>query len=230
MLKRIQQVRLVHLQTIVFVLNWFPNGLGLFLYKIFSRLGWTTDYVKYLTPFVFLNYAVFILCPLSYVFLLEEIPFVKIFAPCLWKDNMATLPVTVVNIEENEPEMFGWNVNPPLRPKQGAHVTEISKSHISNKVRIMNENNYNNLKLIEMTHITTVGVTGPSDCLSFTTTKGNFGQNFYYNQCAPILALLTPTTSAKLKNIAVQLHAEPIENPYNDNAILDNQRNCETLI
>lgn len=201
-MKRTRKARFVHLHTIVLIFTWFPHGLGIFLYKILARFGWTTDYVKYLTPLVILNYIVFILCPLSYVILLEEMPILKIFAPCFWKSAINT---TITNgIDKNvhpdirNPEIFGWRVKPPLKPR----LSLLSKRGV--KI----EENYNSIDFMERSFLTTVGVTEISVYRSPSITRIIPWQNPIQANPSSILAVLSSPTSDKSECTLVVLESE----------------------
>lgn len=227
MMKRIRQVRFVHLQTLVFVAGWFPDGLRIFLYRLLSRLGWKTNYFQFLIPSVFLNYAVFILCPLSYVFLLEEISTANILAPC-WQRKASSLPLQIENCTQAEPEIFGWRVDPELMCRSKVPWNPKSTSS-SNKPGNKTVENYNKFELSEMSRISTVGVTGTSETLPCSKTKAIPEKNHVYVQDSSIPALLTPSNTIKLEHLVVELHVEP--KPHNvEDEVAVRKNSCETVV
>ncbi len=81
----------------------------------------------------------------------------------------------------------------------------------------------------EMSRISTAGVSITSDCVKNTVPRILIIEPSSSAQCSSIPSLLTPTTSARLENIAVELHPEP--NWINgENEMSCFKRNCETLI
>lgn len=213
-------MRFVHLHTVVLLFTWFPHGLGIFLYKTLTRIGWSIDFVKYLTPLVFLNYVVFILCPLSYVILLEEMPVSKFFIACFRKSDKSD---TTSNDDENfhqfEPEIFGWRVNPPLKQKSTFSTQTAAK---------IKERN-NSFDFMEKSWFTTVGVTGTSECISSSITRITPWRLCVQVERVSIPALLPPSTSVRLENVSVELHLEP-EDPNIEHETEFGMRNNETLV
>lgn len=107
MTKRIQKIRFVHLLTILLIFARFPNGLVLFLHKIFAPLDRTTVFVNYIAKINVLGYTALILCPFPYVFMLEDIFFPKLFLP-YFLISTCILPVVVVeNSVRNQPKPSG---------------------------------------------------------------------------------------------------------------------------
>lgn len=209
MAKRIQQVRFVYLHTFVFILNWFPNGLGLYLYKIFSRLGWTPDFVKFLTPLVYLNYSVFILCPLSYIFLLENMTITQILVPCFQKNSETNI---VLNDDNNclhgrgkiNPMIHHTSTTAPKeKPATKANKTAIEESSVRVEVH-------------EMSRMNTIGVTDTTTRSSFLGTKLNCKQESFWEQEPSIPESLAQINSTMLKYIVVQIHAEPAKQQENE--------------
>ncbi len=85
--KQIRQVRYVYFHTILILLFWIPNGVNIFMFKILIRYDENTEHMKKVAPLVALSYAVYFLCPLSYVFLLAKMPVVQVLVPCYRSSN-----------------------------------------------------------------------------------------------------------------------------------------------
>lgn len=223
MMKRIRQIRFVHLQTIVFVAGWFPDGLRIFLYRLLNRLGWTTDYIKFLIPSVFLNYAVFILSPLGYVFLLEDITTANIFAPCFQR-NASGLPLHIDNCTQAEPEIFGWRVDPELMGKSKIPLAPKS-TNLSSKPGNKAAGKYNSFVLSEMSRISTVGVTGMSETLPHSVKKAIPPKDTACIQDSSIPGLITPPSATQIEHHVVDVHSEPkYHNDENEIVLSENNR------
>lgn len=202
MAKQIRQVRFVYLHTFVFILNWFPNGLGRYLYKIFSRLGWTPDFVKFVTPLVYLNYSVFILCPLSYIFLLENITIAQILVPCFQKNSETNI---LLNDDNKGPHARG-KISPMMDHKSNT-APEEKRATKANKTAI--EESSVRVEVHEMSRMNTIGVTETTARSSFLGNELNCIQESFWEQDASIPESLSQINSTMLEYIVVQMHAEP---------------------
>lgn len=224
----LQQVRFVQRHTIILLLTWFPHGIAAFLYKLFAWLGWTSDSLKYTLPLAFLLYILFILCPLSYVFLLEELSMVKILAPCLRTTDTSNLQLNVGSHRQNDPEAFDLVVNPTIKQKSKVPVKETSVTW-SKKTGVQINEIPDNFRLVDVSRYTTVGVTETSKSASVAVPiiiSEEVSINMI-NCSTP--ALVTPSTTRRLENIAAEVHFEP-EVPNNEEETVFTMRNIETLI
>ncbi len=204
MARRLRKIRFVHLHTFLFVLGWFPGGLRSFIFKLLKRLGKDTDYMHLFLPSVFLHYAVFILCPLSYVFLLEEIKVAEVFVPCIFR-KVSRLPLDI----EAKPK-----VEPP--------ATTLLNQKPTTKREVKLVTFCNSFQLMEMSRVSTFGVTETSASLS-----GSMSKITPIKRCVNIPA--TPSSALKLKQIRVEVHTEPIPLKRDAKVVLS-KRNLETLV
>lgn len=222
MTKRVKQIRYVHLHTIVLIFGWFPTGVVLFLLNVSAPVDPNTDFIKHHAIIFVLCNIVLILCPLSYVFILEDISFTKFCVPC-FLTNTSSLPVVIYSYRQNDPEAFGCRVNPinPLLsvPPKERLVTWSKKTG----VRIQ--------KNIDVSLLTTVGLTAPSSSLSHSKPPVFSSGNSSYVHACSTPALMTPSTSAKQQTFAVevQVHVEPniVEG---ENEMEFGERNTEKMI
>lgn len=228
MTKRVKKVRFVHLHTIVLIFGWFPHGLLLFLFKISAPLDWTTIFTKYVAILIMLGYTVFTLCPLSYVFMLEDASVVKFFVPCFLR-NTSYLPVFNENNGQNEPELYGFRVdtitNPQSKLPQKERIVTWSK-----KTGVKIQGHYN-FERGEMSFLTTVGLTATSNTSSLALPQLIWSEQSSFVQACSIPTLMTPSTSTKLQTfaVAVEVHVQP-RNAERESEMVSSERNTETLI
>lgn len=229
MMKRIRQVRFVQFHTIILIVVGFPVGLAIFLYRIFIRLRLITqaDTVAYLIPFHVLSYTEFLLCPLSYAFLLEDWSIARILVPCLRQVNPPNLPL---NLDDNDaqsaPQVYGWKVDPIPKRQSSVKLKEKSVTW-SAKTGIQFKADPNNFELVEMSLLTTVGLTHTSGSVSQARPQIVSSEHSIFSQESSIPSLLTPSTAAKLQNIAVEVHREH-RNPNDTDEEMHDMRNSET--
>ncbi len=154
---------------------------------------------------------------------------VDVFLPFCRSKNNPALPVNLTNIGQADQKLFDLRVCPRHNFKAKVPTKQKPDSLTNkdgNKVNVI----VTSFMVDEMSRISTVGISITSDCVKNTvpriiiTEPSSSGA-----QCSSIPSLLTPSTSARLENIAVVLHPEP-EQINAENEMGSFQRYCETLI
>ncbi len=123
----------------------------------------------------------------------------KIFAPCIRKDDIS--PVQNTSNGQQDPEIFGWRVNPPLKSKSSIPWQDTQVNSPSKKTTKIKQNQSFDM---EQSWLTTVGTTGRSEKLSPFIPRINPIQHVILVQ-----RISVPSTSTKLKTVSVQMHSEP---------------------
>ncbi|CAL8137592.1 unnamed protein product [Orchesella dallaii] len=83
MRQKVQRIRFIYLNSIIFIVLWVPIGFLLFFYKVLSRIG-LTDFsgIGILKSMAHLQYFYSIFNPVIYLYLSENISTLNIFCCC----------------------------------------------------------------------------------------------------------------------------------------------------
>ncbi len=155
-------------------------------------------------------------------------PIAKLFAPCFQKREQSNPPETCFNTDgQQEPEIFGWRVNPPLKSKSNNSFQETStKFRSTREAKIKPNQSYFE---IQQSWLSTLGATGTSEMLSSSIARIISTQHDIFAQHIPLPSSQIPSTSTKRECVSIQMHTEPETLNIKHGTVLS-IRNDETLI
>lgn len=154
--------QLIYLFTIIVTFHSFPSAIGFLICNIFTRIEWIGDVSILVTPLMILEYTVYIVCPLSYAVIIENMSLAKICVPGFRSKRNIT--PNVRNTTDNE-SRTNSNINTPVQ-EACANLSKITWVKI--------EENYYRHGDIEMKPLVNLAGTRNPEILSFAATKTDF--------------------------------------------------------
>lgn len=161
MKKKVQRVRYIYVHSLIFILIWFPTGVGIGIYKVLCRKGVVDPQVKnYIIPLIFLSTSLYILSPLIYLLLHEDMSEVN-----FWEFSLCS---------RNGSQIGGNDYNNKGQENNGNEIYRLCTKGLNEQ-----ENNRQNQKegnkrnrlheITDMSRISTVGISTPTIVLSSVT-------------------------------------------------------------